>query len=549
MKLFLPILLVVSQFTFAQPRFQFKIQFLDKDSGYYSVVNPEGFLSSRAIKRRQRQGIEITQQDLPVCSTYIQGVKVIGNLEIRSISKWFNDMVIEVGDSSFIKKIRDLDYVESATLIPADYTKVAEIQFDKLVVKQGLNLEKGYEHFGSSFNQAHMLGCDYLHEIGNRGEGMLIAVIDAGFTAVPDHAFLGDLWIDKRIIATRDFVDKDDQVYAHSNHGMYVLTTLAAYLPGNMVGTAPKASYLLLRSEDGAAEYILEEYFWVEAAEFADSAGADVLNTSLGYTIFDDSIQDHALKDLDGNTTRISQAARISALKGMLVFNSAGNSGNNSWGKIGAPADAENIVAVGAVNALKEIATFSSRGPSSDGRIKPELCAMGNDVVIGNPDGTARSSNGTSFSSPVLSGMAACLWQSNPDATWQEIRNALIASADRHFNPDTNYGYGIPNAILAESILKKNPLVAEGEGNWIQLSPNPFSDKLIGTYSSSENAKMNITFIDMTGRKVNESEQWIRASEGGFFCIRANDLPGSTGTYIVEFRIGNNTQRLKVVKR
>jgi hypothetical protein len=325
------------------------------------------------------------------------------------------------------------------------------------------------------------------------------------------------------------------------------LTTLAANEPNKMVGTAPEASYLLLRSEDGAREYLLEEYFWVEAAEYADSAGVDVINTSLGYTEFDDSLQNHTRADLDGLTTRITRGSNTASQKGMLLFNSAGNSGSNSWQKISAPADGIYLITVGAVDSVGKIANFSSRGPSADGRIKPDLCAQGNLVVVGNADGTVRASNGTSFSSPVLAGVGACLWQSNSTRNWVEVKRALIASADRALNPDTNYGYGIPNAIIADALLKGRELNASN-GPWLSFGPNPFSNRLICTYKSEEKVLAEVKFTDLNGRLVTASQHILEKGNVSYLLLERNDVPTIDGMYILELKVNGNTSTYKVIR-
>ena len=531
----------------AQLPFQFVVSFTDK-GGEFSIEKPGVFLSERAIQRRQKQEIEIVEEDLPVSRLYLSQVRAQTGIQIRSVSKWFNDCVIEIKDSTIVAKIRSWPFVKAARLIPANYNKSSEDRISKLDIRMDQNLEKAHDYYGNSYVQSHMLACDYLHELGFRGRGMLLAVIDAGFLGYEGHPFLAKLQAENRVLATRDFIDQDDYVFQQSWHGTYVLSTMAADVPGNMVGTAPEASYLLLRSEDGRAEYILEEYFWVEAAEFADSAGADVVNTSLGYTQFDDSLQDHTYADMNGKTARISIAASRAARKGMLIMISAGNSGTTPWQKIGAPADAFDIISVGAVNGEENIAAFSSRGPSADGRIKPELCAMGNNVIVGNPDGTASTSNGTSFSSPVLAGMASCLWQANPDASWKEVREALIQSGTLYSTPDTNMGYGIPNAIMADSRLKGNIKSKVDSGPWYSISPNPFHQKLILTYKTEENAQVTVRFSDVQGRLVSTATHWLMAGRISYLVLEGNDIPKAAGTYVAEFITGDMVKTMKVVK-
>ena len=542
------LLLFSSYVIFSKSPFQYRIVFTDKQGSQYSIDRPHEFLSDRSIQRREKQRIRIIDQDLPINPDYISQILRFDSIRLRSKSKWFNDVVVEVYDTSIIQKIRSYPFVEMVEILPSSLNKSSLVSDNKWNLELTELSESNADYYGHAFNQIHMIGGDYLHDIGNSGKGMLIAVIDAGFTDVLKHELLNKLVEEKRIVANRDFVDKRNDIYSHSGHGTYVLTTLAANEPSKMVGTAPDASYLLLRSEDGSYEYLLEEYFWVEAAEYADSAGADVLNTSLGYTEFDDSLQNHTYSDLDGITTRITRGANVACMKGMLLFNSAGNNGRETWQKISAPADGLNLITVGAVDSTGEIAGFSSRGPTADGRIKPDLCAQGNLVIIGNADGTVRASNGTSFSSPVLAGMGACLWQNNSTRTWEEVKNALIASADRSYNPDTNYGYGIPNAIIADAILKGKAINSADNSPWLSLGPNPFTDRLVFTYKSEESLMTEVKFTDINGRLICTSQHRLVKGSVSYLLLSGNDIPMTAGLYILELTVNGTSSTYKVIR-
>ncbi|HAW53305.1 MAG TPA: serine protease [Flavobacteriales bacterium] len=529
--------------------FQYLVSFRDKQGSPYSLERPEEFLSERSVLRREKQKIPFSEEDLPINQTYLSQILKFDSVRLRAKSKWFNDVVIEVYDTSVIQKMRDLNFVKKVEMLPSSIHKSDADNYDKWNLELTGLSEQTADHYGRAYHQIHMLGGDYLHDVGYTGRGMLIAVIDAGFTGVPKHEMLKKTLAENRIVANRDFVDKKNNIYSHSGHGTYVLTLMAANEPGVMVGTAPDASFLLLRSEDGAYEYLLEEYFWVEAAEFADSAGADVVNTSLGYTEFDDTLQNHTISDLDGLTTRISRGSNIACKKGMLLFNSAGNSGTSAWQKISAPADGLNLIAVGAVDSLRVIADFSSRGPTADGRIKPDLCAEGKMVVIGNVDGTVSASNGTSFSSPILAGVGACLWQNNAHRSWEEVKAALMSSADRVHNPDTNYGYGIPNVIIADAILKGKAIRSSDESPWLSLGPNPFDDRLICTYNSEASSMAEVKFRDINGRLVRSSLHRLEKGNVSYLLLDGNDIPGNSGMYILELTINGKSTTIKVIRR
>jgi subtilisin family serine protease len=230
---------------------------------------------------------------------------------------------------------------------------------------------------------------------------------------------------------------------------MMVLSTMGAKKSRKIFGAAPDADYILLRTEDVFSENLIEEYMWVCAAEFADSSGADIINSSLGYTTFDDSLQNHTYEDMDGETTPISIGAGIACNKGIIVVSSAGNSGSSSWRFIGAPADNFDVLSVGAVDENEEITSFSSYGPNSDGALKPNVVAQGKNTVIISSSDTVRTGSGTSFSSPITAGMVACLWGAQPTQTPAAVKDAIYKSADRYLNPDDQFGYGVADYFSA----------------------------------------------------------------------------------------------------
>jgi subtilisin family serine protease len=320
------------------------------------------------------------------------------------------------------------------------------------IVDKKWNANYDVSDYGDAYNQLEMLGGNKLHREGYTGEGMTIAVIDAGFYKVDELAVFSDL--QNQILSTYDFVDGNSNVYDDHTHGMMVLSTMGG--KGEMTGTAPEANYILLRTEDVFSENLIEEYMWVCAAEYADSAGADIINSSLGYTTFDDALQNHTYEDMDGETAPISIGAGIAFSKGIIVVNSAGNSGNSSWNFIGAPADNFDVLSVGAVDENEEFASFSSYGPNADGALKPNVVAQGKNTVIISSSDTVRTGSGTSFSSPITAGMVACLWGAQPNQTPETVKDAIYKSADRYLNPDNQFGYGVPDYFSAYQILASN---------------------------------------------------------------------------------------------
>ena len=365
-------------------------------------------LSDRAINRRLKQEIDFDMHDILVCQDYVDSLRK-HDLSIRHQFKWFNAISVSLNNSSDenLQKILDLSFVKDIrpvrTIIKQKHIKV----FNKHILNQYVARQSSFLPYGNSFNQINMLGGVDLHDDGFLGNNIIIAVFDAGFTSVNTLPIFENLWTNNQILDMYDFVDNDSDVFGGSSHGTMVLSTMGGYMVDSLIGTAPLASYMLFRTEDSNSETLIEEDNWAAAAEYADSAGVDIINSSLGYTIlYDDSLNSHSYIDMDGNSTIITNAADLAASRGILVINSAGNSGNNDWHYIGAPADGDSVLAVGAVNSIGEIASFSSRGPSYDGRIKPNVCAQGVLAVVADLDSTIRVANGTSFSAPIISGLA-----------------------------------------------------------------------------------------------------------------------------------------------
>ncbi len=410
------------------------VAFTDKQGTIGTLDNPTT-LSERALARRQAQGIAIDSLDLPVSAVYRDSVLSVGATYVHQ-SRWHNGITIEA-NASMIEKIRTWSFVrETQCTQQVAYWGVAPRHHKKIQAsenKQDVNI------LSSIFTS--MLRLDSLHNHGFLGTGKQIAVVDNGF----DNVNTLEPFAQTTILGTYDFVQPGNDVYKQGEHGTMVLSTMAANTPEAYVGTAPQASYYLLRSEDDATESIREVDAMVAAFEYADSVGADIITSSLGYFYFDDVITDYTYAMHDGETLRNSIAATIAARKGMLVCISAGNEGSSNWHYISSPADADSILTVGAVGSGGLHASFSSFGPTADGRIKPDVCAMGQNVLILNPSGSYSWSNGTSFSCPIIAGMAACLWGALPELTNMEIRERIIRFASQYERPDNILGYGIPN--------------------------------------------------------------------------------------------------------
>jgi serine protease AprX len=430
--------------------------FTDKDDSPYSVDDPLAFLSQAALDRRHAQGIAVTPADFPVNPAYAEGVAATGAMVTHRL-KWFNAVLFQSADPVVVDAVSALPYVRE--VVPVGWlggaTQSLKLETDvrgltqaeRSVVAPGAGPD-----YGPSFGQINLHNGEVLHAAGYTGAGRIIAVIDAGFAHTDVHEAFDSLHADGRVIATWDFADSRADVYREHPHGTMVLSTMAGNLPGMLVGTAPGASYLLLRSEVAEFELIIEEYFWAAAAEFADSAGAHILTTSLGYTQFDDPSQNHTYASLDGNTTPITRASNMAAARGMVVVNGAGNLGRSAWYHIAAPADGHDVLAVGAVDLAGNHVGFSGRGPSYDGRTKPNVMAVGLQAVVATGGG-AGTASGTSFSAPIIAGLAACLWQAHPNLSARDIFRAIERSAHLFATPNDSMGYGIPDFELALGLL------------------------------------------------------------------------------------------------
>lgn len=423
----------------------------DKNAGNYSIDKPQRFLSRKSIERRTRQGLPIDSTDLPVPRQYVRQFSVRG-AEVLGTSRWQNTVLVRAADTLVLQQLSRLPIVSRSCCVyvaPDSLDQRDDIRWN---VHDSFNRWDSVPNdpYGMARLQIEMLSGVRLHEAGFTGRGITIAILDGGFQnfhRIPalQHA---------TILGIRDFVNPNAETEAdypggrafHAiDHGTKVFSAIASRAPEVIIGTAPDASFWLLRSEEHDTEQPVEEDYWTMAAEFADSVGADVLNSSLGYYAYDEPLPNYRLSDLDGRTAFVSRSASMLAAKGMILCNSAGNSGMGPWKKIGVPADATDILTVGAVDGKGELAPFSSVGPSQDGRVKPDVVARGSNTALLSGRGTLVHDMGTSFSAPVTCGMVACLWQALPTLKATDIMELVRQSGDQHEAPNNIYGYGLPN--------------------------------------------------------------------------------------------------------
>lgn len=531
------------------------VKFTDKDNSPYSLDSPEQFLSDRAIQRRIAQEIPVIENDIPVNQAYIDAVAETG-VTVLNVSKWYNSLTVYTTDQTALDAINALPFVsgiEKSTGVKQSNLNKFEKPFfanESIAKVPETSLLKSstsgdtYD-YGQAFNQINMLNGIALHDMGFDGTGMIIAILDAGFTNTDDLAAFDYLWDNERILGYRDFASPNNpDIFGSHTHGTSVLSTMGANLPGEMIGTAPEASYYLLRSEDGDSEYLIEELNWVSAAEYADSVGADVINSSLGYTTFDDPSMNHTYEDMDGNTTIITRGADLASSKGILVVNSAGNSGSGAWQYIGAPADGDSVFSIGAVNSSGSYASFSSTGPTYDGRIKPNVVAQGQgSTIISAWSGEVTSGNGTSFSSPITAGMVACLWQAKPSMKNTEIMAAIEQSASLALNPTSLLGHGIPDYLVAYGIITDTGSEHLAQQQ-VSIYPNPFGDQITIRLNEMAGQDVQVELMDVTGKVVLNTT--FPAQSTQVKVTGLNDMPA--GVYFVRIDDGIKTYTQKVIK-
>ena len=420
----------------------YRLYLKDKDLDHtpFSVNCPSEFLSQRSIDRRKRQGIPVDLTDLPVAPAYEKQVAEAG-IEIVGKSKWNNTLLIRIHKAKELRKLEGLEFITQMKKVFQAPDSVSQRMRSN--VRNGLNeWSSANGVYGAADAQLKSLNGKRLHESGYRGKGMMIAVFDGGFMNVDKIPALHNI----KLAGVKDFVVPESKnVFGEMEHGTMVLSTMAANAPDFYVGVAPEAQYLLIRCEDERTESLAEEDYWASAAEYADSCGVDVINSSLGYHGFDDSSMDHHYYEQDGKTALISRTASMCADKGIVCVNSAGNDGMGSWKKINFPADAKDILTVGSINEHGMNAAFSAVGPTADGRIKPDVMAFGSPTCVITGRGSIINDNGTSFSSPLVAGMVACLWQALPGKTAKQIIKLVKLAGNNQQHPDNVFGYGVPD--------------------------------------------------------------------------------------------------------
>ncbi|KQB37570.1 S8 family serine peptidase [Flavobacterium aquidurense] len=474
------------------------VYFKDKPNAQIFFDTPSMMLSQRALERRGNQNIALDLTDVPVEETYINLVKSSNGISVMAQSKWMNALHIR-GTQANILSLTSMAFVDKIVFANKALNITTKMVSPEKISQVKDKLETTIDYaYGSSASQIQMLNGQVLHQQNYTGSNKVIAVLDAGFPGVNTALPFKKLIDNNQILGGYDFVNRNENFYTGDSHGTMVLSTMGGYKENALVGTAPDASYYLFITEYAPTENPVEESYWVEAAERADNLGADIITTSLGYFGFDNAAYSHTYSDMNGTTNFISRGAQIAFSKGIIVVASAGNEGSTAEPHIGGPADAVSVITVGAVAASKNKSSFSSIGPSYDGRIKPDVMAQGTAAVVSDTSGNIVTTNGTSFSCPIMAGMIACLWQAFPSKTNKEIREMILQSSDRYTTPNNTYGYGIPN--FGATLNVEN---FESVSTPFSIFPNPAQTTVSFSFKNSTGL---ISIYSVLGQKILEKQ-------------------------------------------
>lgn len=514
----------------------------DKPNSATFIANPLQMLSQRSLDRRTIQNIQLDISDVPIDENFYNQLKNDGTITILGKSKWLNAIHVQGTVEAIINLSTKFNFIASIEFANKSLNKNNKRTSKKVVSNHQYKFSEQKTDFsyGATKNQVEMLKAHFLHQQGFTGTDQIIAVIDAGFPNVNTLSAFQRIRDNNQILGGYNFADRNSNFYTRDSHGTHVLSTIAGFIDNQFVGTAPDAKFYLFISEIAETETVLEETLWVEAAEKADSLGVNIINTSLGYTTFDNPSHNYSYADMDGKTTFISRGAKIGASKGMILVNAAGNSGNDSWKYIGAPADVETVFSIGAVTSTRSIASFSSFGPTFDNRIKPDVLAQGqNSAIIHFTSGFPVTSNGTSFSSPIMAGVIACFWEAFPNKTSSEIMDLIRNSADKFSSPLNQFGFGIPDFEVAYNrVLSVNNFINLADA---RIFPNPVNTSFtIKTHKDSLNDFI-LQLYTILGTKVFEKKQ-LNSN-----LIDISDI--KNGVYLLKIQSENQYKTVKLIKQ
>lgn len=537
------------------------VELKDKKGTTHSLSNPSTYLSAKSIDRRTRQKIAIDSTDLPVSAAYLDSLRSVPNVTVINVSKWLNQVLIQTTDAAALTRINDFPFVKTVKEVgPVAKPSTQEPVFKKIdeTVTPATNRVTQTNSinalsYGSAYNQIHLHEGEYLHDVGFTGRGITIALLDGGFQSYKTNRAFDSVRLDNRILGEWDFVDNHANVNDNHYHGANCFSIIASNLPGELVGSAPHASFWLLRTENTAGEYPVEMQNWAAGAEFADSVGADMISSSLGYQDFDDPQFDHLYPERDGNTSIVTRAADLAANKGMIVVNGAGNYGamGNQMRFVSCPADGDSVLAVGGTDVNGNIWSGSSWGPNGKGDIKPNVVSVGQGTVYANIAGQVAAGNGTSYACPNMAGLIACLWQAYPEFTNMEIIDFVQRSSNRYQDPDDRFGYGIPNfemaffLLAAEREARANP---GGLGNkWLKAYPVPFEGSLSVIIKAPVDGRASLQLFDILGKLI--QAKTIDVTTDQLYVVKFDRVTGlPKGMYFVRYQDGKNRETIPVVK-
>lgn len=504
------------------------------------AANPDGLISERSLERRRKMGQGILESDYPVSASYIRQLRDAG-VQVHATSKWLNAASIST----------ELDYLSLQRACPSIRDMQPLGRFVSMAANESPPPSPPEDSnataisYGVTEMQLEKIGVTCLHDRGFQGQGVLMAVFDAGFYNVDTFAAFDSTWLNNRVLTYYDFVDGDTTIFDESTHGLSVISTIIGNLPGQYVGAAPHVSVVMARTEDVSSETHQEEDNWMQAMEWADSIGVDIIQSSLGYSTFDPGEGDYTYQDLDGNVALITQAADMAAARGILVVTSAGNEGNGSWRYITAPCDADSVLCVGSVNFNDSRSSFSSVGPSADNQVKPDVMAMGGGTNIIGVSGNPGTGSGTSYAAPQMAGLVACLLSAHPLRSNMDVIQAVRESGSTYHNPDSLFGYGIPNACVADSILDvMDSLALENETMQqirqnLNIFPNPVTDKLVIEITGMKWRIQQLDVLNPAGMRVLRSSPQSDGAESpdqSRYELNVKDLP--SGMYILKMDFG-----------
>ncbi|MBI3220146.1 MAG: S8 family peptidase [Bacteroidetes bacterium] len=522
------LILCISAYTQAQDRYF--VFFKDKANSTFSTSNPSAFLSAKSIARRTRLKITITEEDLPVNSTYVAQVKATGAKTFFT-SKWWNGVLVQT-DAATVTTIEALPFVQKVDRV-ADGPKLLNGRMAKNEQVESTTAE-------TTDFQLSQLGINRMQAENYLGQNIDIAQFDSGWKGANLSTPFAHIFNSGRIKETKNFVRNTTDVFFDDTHGTSVLSVMAGLIPGSFTGGSYQANFYLYETEDKLTEYRIEEYNWTFAAERADSVGVDVINSSLGYNTFDDPAMDYTKANLDGKTSVISIAAKKVISKGIVVVSAAGNEGGKSWQTITMPADVDGMISVGAISSDGFKSSFSSTGPTADGRIKPDVVALGSGTATIGPTGLLSATNGTSVASPLITSLVAGLIQAFPTASPQQIYQAIIYSASQYQKPDNQLGYGIPNYDRAKSYLTYGKLTKD-----ISIFPNPVQSQLQILFKEPTGKTIHVSLSDYFGRNLITQTVTTDWSTNPIH-VDVSSLP--SGMYILEVTGSGVSEVMKVIK-